>query len=377
MRHLFRTFFAIVLMTTGAVAQSHESGESTSLFSATPLMDLRTGTYKGFEGGLFENGLDTAPSADVAAGNYFAGEIQPLSPDGLPSATGKIVFASIGMSNAMDEFEAFMQAAQGSSQVNHNNLTIVNGASANMTACYWTVASGTAPCPQSVQNQYDRVLSTVLTPAGVTENQVQVVWILDANPNPAVTGCGANHNLPCQPLCDPQTAGCSNTAQSTEAVRYEQELGEILRAAKTRWPNLKLAFLASRIYAGYATITLNPEPFAYEYGFSVKWLIQAQITQAQTGVIDPVAGDLNYNNDIAPWVTWGPYTWADGPVSRSDGLIWCDGQASAPCKGEVDFQSDGTHPDMTGAKKVSNLLMNFLLSSSYAANWFPASAEKK
>ena len=68
------------------------------------------------------------------------------------------------------------------------------------------------------------------------------------------------------------------------------------RAARTRWPNLKLVFLASRIYGGYAhTDKINPGPYAYEYGFSVKWLIQAQVNQMATGTVDRVAGDLNFN----------------------------------------------------------------------------------
>ena len=34
-------------------------------------------------------------------------------------------------------------------------------------------------------------------------------------------------------------------------------------------------FLQSRTYGGYATTNENPDPYAYEYGFATKWLIQA------------------------------------------------------------------------------------------------------
>jgi len=374
MNHLFRSACAVVFVAGLMMAQTDNTRQSTTLFSATPLMDLGTGAYKGFQGGLFASGLQTVPSADATAGSRFANEIQPLDPSGLPSASGKIVFVSVGMSNAMEEFQTFIQAAHASTQVNHSTLAIVNGAQSSMTACYWTVAFGTPPCPHATVNQFDRVLNTVLTPAGLTEHQVQVVWIKEANPDPAITGCGADQFQPCEPLCNPHTTGCVNTPEAMEALRYEQQLGEILRAAKIRWPNLKLAFLASRIYAGYATVAENPEPYAYEYGFSVKWLIQAQINQMQTTTVDSVAGDLDYNSGTAPWVTWGPYLWANGPVPRSDGLAWCNGQTTAPCKGEMDFQSDGTHPNDDGAGKVSNLLMNFFLRSAFASKWFPASA---
>jgi len=69
-----------------------------------------------------------------------------------------------------------------------------------------------------------------------------------------------------------------------------------------RFPNLRLVYLSSRIYAGYATGPLNPEPYAFEGAFSVRWLIRDQ--------------DKN-----GPVLLWGPYLWADGQTARkSDGL---------------------------------------------------------
>ena len=46
---------------------------------------------------------------------------------------------------------------------------------------------------------------------------------------------------------------------------------------KKRYPNVKIVYLSSRIYAGYATTGLNPEPHAFESAFSVRWLVQDQI----------------------------------------------------------------------------------------------------
>src|SRR5690606_39515457 len=51
----------------------------------------------------------------------------------------------------------------------------------------------------------------------------------------------------------------------------------ILREAKRRYPNLRIVYLSSRTYAGYAVRDLNPEPFAYESAFAVRGLIQEQI----------------------------------------------------------------------------------------------------
>ncbi len=329
-----------------------------------PLMDMTPSeNYLTFQGGLYENSDDTVPADHNTAGLAAAGAIQPLDTNGNPSASGKIVFVAIGRSTAVDEFTVFVKQAATNSGVNHATLAIVNGALTGTMPCVWAVVSGPPPCNPSLGNQFDRVRDTVLAPLGLTEKQVQAAWIEEYNGDPASDGF--------QALCDPTAAGCSNNVGHTEALRYEQQLGIILRAAKTRWPNLQQAFHSSRIYGGYATTDHSSEPYPYEYGFSVKWLIQAQILQIRSGGtnIDPTAGDLNYNVGAAPWTAWGPYTWAKGDTPRSDGLVWCNGQANSPCNGEVDFQTDGTHPNTQGDTKMANLLMNFFLNSTYTP-WF-------
>ncbi len=329
-----------------------------------PLMDMTPSqNYLNFQGGLYENSTDTVPADHNTAGLAAAAAIQPLETNGNPSASGKVVFVAVGRSTAVDEFTVFVNQAAANSGVNHATLVIVNGALSGAMPCVWTVAGGPPSCNPTLGNQYDRVRDTVLAPLGLTEKQVQAAWIEEYNGDPAADSF--------QSLCDPTVATCSNNVSHTEALRFEQQLGGLLRAAKTRWPNLQQVFHSSRIYGGYATTNHSSEPYPYEYGFSVKWLIQAQILQIRSGgtSIDPTAGDLNYKGGVAPWTAWGPYTWAEGDTPRSDGLIWCNGQAGSPCNGEMDFQTDGTHPNTQGDAKVANLLMNFFLNSPYTA-WF-------
>lgn len=329
-----------------------------------PLMDMTLSeNYLSFQGGLYENSDDAVPADHDAAGLAAAAAIQPLDTNGNASASGKIVFVALGRSIGVDEFTVFLNQAATNSGVNHATLVIVNAALTGAMPCVWTVASGLPPCNPSLGNQYDRVRDTVLAPLGLTEKQIQAAWIEEYNGDPAADGF--------QSLCDPTVAGCSNDVSHTETLRYEQQLGGILRAAKARWPNLQQAFHSTRIYGGYATTNHSSEPYPYEYGFSAKWLIDAQILQIRSGgtAIDPTAGDLNYKTGAAPWTAWSAYTWANGDTPRSDGLIWCNGQAGSPCNGEVDFQTDGIHPNTQGDQKVANLLLNFFLNSSYTP-WF-------
>ena len=119
---------------------------------------------------------------------------------------------------------------------------------------------------------------------------------------------------------------------------------EILR---TKFPQLKIVYISSRTYGGYSESALSPEPIAYESAFAVKWLIEEQINNSS-------------RDKSLPWLSWGPYLWADGLTPRSDGLIW----------ERSDFELDGAHTSAQGALKVATKLYEFLESDSSAQSWF-------
>lgn len=297
-----------------------------------PLQDLGTGLYLSqFQGGLYPNGLNEVPAAHAAVGLQRVSQIVPRNAQGaIDPANGKYVLLSIGMSNTTQEYSRFMQFASMSPDVNHSKLVIVDGAAGGQTAGSWD---------QPTDQNYNRVRDEELAPWGLTESQVQAAWVKVANAGP--------------------TSSLPN--QNSDAYTLVQQMGNISRALKVRYPNIQVVFLSSRIYAGYATgvSMLNPEPYAYESGFAVKWLIEAQINQVNGGGIHSLAGDMNYDT-IAPWVAWGPYIWADGANPSSDGLHW-------EC---ADFANDGTHPSDSGRTKVANRLMQFMLNSPFAEPWF-------
>jgi hypothetical protein len=305
-----------------------------------PLTDLLAGTYYGKPGGLYPGGINQPPPDHDSAARARRNAIKPLDVNGDESPFGKYVLISIGMSNTTQEWCSqnsgppcapwtFMGKAATDPSVNHYTLVIVNGAADGQDAPAWT--SPASP-------NYDRIKVARLAPLGLSENQVQAAWVKLEDPKPSVS-------LP---------------ADSADAQVFVTNLGLVLRAMRVRYPNLRIVFLSSRTYGGYATIDLNPEPYAYESGFSVKWAIESQINEMRGLPANPRAGTLNYTKKSAPLIVWGPYLWANGTTPRSDGVVW----------DRADFEEDGTHPSQSGETKVAGLLMDFFKNSPYARCWF-------
>ncbi len=332
MRRLLTVLLALLAAASAPAPGASASDCAATSVGFTPLLDLGTGTYLGFEGGLYPGGSSVPPAAHLAAALAAAGAVERLDASGAPDPGGRYVLLSIGMSNTVQEFRPFVELAAVHPDVDHDGLVIANGARGGQSAQLWDAPD---------EPNYDRVRDTVLADLGVTEAQVQAVWIKQALPAPTIS--------------------LADDPPSSDAVTLQAILGDVVRAVRTRYPNIRLAFLSSRIYAGYADSPLNPEPFAYETGFSARWLISAQIGQQAGLGIDGVSGDLDPAT-AAPLLAWGPYLWADGLVPRSDGLVWI-------C---TDLESDGTHPSTSGEEKVAGLLLDFMLESPLARPWFRA-----
>ena len=280
-----------------------------------PLIDMgASDRYKGFAGRLYPSG-NSPPSAHRGEGVRRANAV-----------TGTAVLMSLGMSNTEQHFASFLTSVAADATLSPD-LVVVNGAQSGMAASSWESPS------RSTYN----VARSRLGATGVSEADVDALWILLANKNPTVAMPSGNSN----------------------AVELQKRLGNVLRAAKTRYPNLRQVFFSSRIYS-CARTGLSPEPYAYESGYAVKWLIEAQINQIATGQVDPVAGDLDYRTGVVPWVAWSSYLWADNGNTRSDGLRWLPSDLAADC----------VHPSASGTAKASAMLMSFFKGSSLTRPWF-------
>jgi hypothetical protein len=296
-----------------------------------PLTELGAEKYQGFEGGLYPGGKNERPAAHEAAGVALAAKVRPLDADGKPDPRGKIVLLSVGMSNTQQVFAAFKKLADADTDKDPR-VVVVNGAQGGMTA-----AAIQDPASKSGA-KYWAAVDERLRSAGVTRAQVQAVWIKQADAGP--------------------TQGFPKYAKT-----LQEELARIVQILPRRFPNVKLAYLSSRTYAGWATTRLNPEPYAYESGFSVRWLIEDQLKGDPALNYDPGKGQVR-----APWLSWGPYLWANGSTKRADGFFY----------EEEDFSSDGTHPSAAGQRKVGRSLLQFFKTDPTARPWFtPLPASRK
>lgn len=295
--------------------------ESKASVGLKPLSEMTASDkYKGEDGGLYGGGENNPPEAHRDIARAETAKIAPINADGQPAKDGVIGLISISMSNATQEFSVFKQLAD-QDPLKSPYVTIVDCAQGGQAMAQWVDPRARAWI------ETDRRLKT----AKVSPNQVQVVWVKLANALP--TGDLTEHGR-----------------------KLQKDTLAVLQNAKARFQNLRVAYLSSRIYGGWTTVPLNPEPYAYEGAFAVRWLIQ-----------DQIKGDANLNHDSAkgpvraPVLLWGPYLWADGTTPRkSDGLIY-EGR---------DLEVDGTHPSESGRQKVAALLLKFFQTDPLASSWY-------
>jgi hypothetical protein len=217
------------------------------------------------------------------------------------------------MSNTTQEFSAFKRIADADPRKNPA-LTIVDGVQGGQDA-------------EIVKDPNARFWSVVeqrLAQAAATPTQVQAVWLKEAIARPT-------------------------QAFPEDAKLLKADLEAIVYVMRSKFPNLKLVYLSSRTYGGYATTPLNPEPYAYDSGFAVKWAILDRIAGRQSG----------------PWLAWGPYLWTNGEKGRKDGLVWTCADVRP---------SDGTHPSPSGQQKVAQLLLRFFTTNATTRPWFLSSS---
>lgn len=298
------------------------------------LPDLGTGSYMGTEGGLYPGGSNVRPPDHEADGLALANGIVPLDGNGNYDPNGKYVLLSIGVSISRTLFTQYQLTEQVDPTLNPN-LVIVNGAiDGTDSPNYANFSDGS----------WQTILNFYLPYQNVTANQVVAVWLND-------------------PLSQPKGTYPSDMTEQISDVIAALENMQIY------FPNLKMAYLESMHYGGYATNTpeILPEPYAYETGFAM-----------QTVIADQINGDadLNYNPNngpvVAPWLSWGTYDWANGMLADGNALA-----ASAGLEWSCsDLGPDGVHASTAGKYKDAALLTTFMKSDETVTPWYLAPGQQ-
>jgi hypothetical protein len=307
-----------------------------------PINDLGTRGYRlGLTGGLYENGSNVMAADHFALGLAAASRIQPLDAEGHPSPDGKIGFVAFGFGETSRIMHSFLDIAANDPRVDHSKLVMINAAYDGADYRVWDESPDGHP-------RYDIVNRYVLAPAGISPLQVQAAWAEIITDHPGeMLGVAA-----------------------ADAFRLKGLIAGSLREMKKQYPNLQVAYLSSRVYGGYSNINFSPEPYAFETGYSNRWVITTQMEQermeqplwhwdTRTGLVDDT------RSAVVPWLAWGPYLWANGATPREDGLAWLRG----------DFEADGETLTPSGAVKGAKLLFDFLLHEPTAKQWFLSGLE--
>jgi hypothetical protein len=298
------TVAASVVLAASVAPASRSSTSADCTLTRTgliPLTDMGNRRYRGHRGGLYPSGLNRPPQKYLRRAKAASKRIRPID--------GKIVLLSLGMSNASDEFSAFKRSADRDPQKN-SSLVVVDGAQDGFD-------SRRARSQPAFWDNVDQRLAD----ADATPEQVQAVWLKQAV-------AGEQRPFP------------------RDARGLQSDLRAIIRTMRGRYPNVKLVYLSSRTYGGYAITGLNPEPAAYDSAYAVRGIIQERIRGKLKG----------------PHLLWGPYLWTDGTAGRSDGLVWnCE-----------DVEEDGTHPSKSGVQKVVTMLTTFFKTDQTARRWYVA-----
>ena len=328
---------------------------STADWSAlVPITDM-TAPYKGEDGGLYGGGRNDPPEALRAAHLQESAKIHPLDASGNPAPDGKVGFITIGFSNPNIESAAFKTAADADPQKSPN-VVIVNGCIGGRSAVMWAW-DGADVLPKAEQERLDKEMDVVAMPkgvrkssgqekdtwptlarrieeAGLSPQQVQVVWLKHVEANPKPLGEFPAH-----------------------ARALQADITAVFQIARHHYPNLRVAYLSSRTFGGWSgRASGSPEPYAYESGFGTRWVVQSQIAGDAALNFDPARGEVK-----APLLLWGPYLWACGNTPRKlDGLTWT----------QADVRADQLHPNDSGTKKTTALLLNFFKSNEGARRWF-------
>lgn len=265
-------------------AQINCSAPNTGL---TPFLDLQTGYYMGYQAGLYPGGTNILSGPHLKSGKTIAQGIKPLDGDGnVNYGDGAVLIVSFGPSVPGHIFNKFVQHIRDPS-VNYNLNPCVDAV--NLCIGGKDISYGT---DDSTADDYWSDLVSNVEAIGYTAEQVQIGWMY----------------FNAKGLTEEPVFPDNSILMKDLFVKF-------INKSKEYFPNLKIMYVSSRHWGGYADTTLTEyyslaEPASYQNSWTVKWLIEEQINNT-----NPL---LQYRgaNPKAPYLLWGPNFWCDGNIRR-------------------------------------------------------------
>jgi hypothetical protein len=297
-------------------AASEDGVRNTSI--STPLNDLGKNKYMDSVGGLYPGGLNSASGTYAIDLRKASNRIIPIDTFGNPSATGNILFLSLGGSTGGHNMQMLRTKTLDNPATNPQ-LKLLNGNNGSGEASLNSIAKPHAP-------YWDHVSQT-LRGTKSSYRQVQVIYLETDDTTLTIS-------WPERPL------------------EVKLLLESALRNIKFKFPNIKIVYVLGRTQTFNVIATWNHEPSPYYFGWACKWAMQDQIN-GKPGT------KYKGKNAVAPMLAWGFYQWADSTPRKTDGFYWRSSETA-----------DGLHANEEGQDTLSNRFQQFLLTDNYASVWY-------
>lgn len=322
------SFIAILVIACSKENNFKKQGSNPNNIAATtdttntPINDLGTGTFNGYVGGLYPEGLNNATGIYATDLLKTCRNIAPLDTFGNPSVTnGNIEFISLGWSIGGQNMKVLKQKTAGNPLTNPK-LFLQNFSLGAEQARLNNIMNSDAP--------YWNHVAKKLKDLNTSFRQVQVIY-LDTEDSSKVIG------FPGRPLL------------------VKNDLENCFRTLQQKFPNVKLVYLVGRTttYGKNHVHDFNAEPNPYYFGWAVKWAIEDQINGVQ-------GTEYKGPHKVSPIITWGFYEWATSTPRTTDGFKWTEDL----------MNDDGLHPNDIGHDTLMTRFQNFLLTDRFAKQWY-------
>lgn len=263
------------------------------------------------QGGLYPDGYNFPP---VAHQNKIEKATAKLN--------GPVGLMTIGASNCMYESMEF------SAFINADNVQFVNA------------AMGGKTLEKMLETAYWNYVHNKVTEAGLTTSDIQVI-IFESN-------------------------SFSNAIAGMTFVEWRDYVTGLMVQISQRvlqeFPQVVLMYMPGTTYSDYYLTGYSKfaEPWSYYLSWSIKELIQKQITG------DPSL-KASGPGKTAPVLAWMYPHWSDGVIENSYGFNWLFEDVNPVYPGAID---NGVHPSIEGAQKVAAYWNLFFTTNENTATWY-------